>query len=217
MPAGFVYLSQIDPSIHQDLRYYTGFNFVGKRIPGYKIAQCILSYKAALALKSVQQQLKKQGLSLKVYDCYRPVRAVKSFVQWSGSKDESMKTRFYPRERKATLFKKGYIAEYSGHSRGSTVDLTITALKTKSSEGVAECYHQNRAQDGSLDMGTNYDCMDRLSHALSKGVSKIAQKNRKLLRRLMMQHGFRPYSKEWWHFTLRHEPYPHRYFNFPVR
>lgn len=217
LPRGFVYLSKVAPSIIQDIRYYQSNNFVGHPLPGYEQPECVLTLQAAKALSLVQSQLQKKGLSLKVYDCYRPVKAVQAFVKWSHSKDKGMKVKFYPREKKTKLFKKGYIAEYSGHSRGSTVDLTITALKGHSISGVDACYHKRRAQDGSLDMGTNFDCMDPYSHVKHHAISKIAKRNRQLLRRLMMRYGFKPYSKEWWHFTLRREPYPKRYFNFPIR
>lgn len=216
-PQGFVDLSSISPSIVVDMRYARSFNFVGEPIDGYRVNKCILTYRAAKALAKVQAYLLEKKLTLKVYDCYRPKRAVSEFVRWSQVSSQKMKLLFYPRVSKKKLFQQGYIAEYSGHSRGSTVDLTISPISFQQHAGKRACYHSKRATDGSLDMGTNFDCLDKLSHSYSRHVSTNAQKNRQLLRRLMIQYGFKPYSKEWWHFTLKDEPYPHTYFDFPIR
>lgn len=221
LPKGFVYLHDIDPSIAQDMRYSSTYNFVGRPIKGYQAPTCILTEKAALRLKKIQKQLLKKQLSLKVYDCYRPVQAVKDFLHWSHDDDKSMKKVFYPREKKSQLFKRGYIAKYSGHSRGSTVDLTI--ISNESTDNIDEkrrqlaCFKKSRRRDNSLDMGTNFDCLDTLSYFRSATINKDAQENRRYLRYIMGQGGFRPYSKEWWHFTLRQEPYPRTYFSFPVK
>lgn len=213
---GFVYLKDVVPTVIQDLRYFSHNNFVGRVINGYQANKCILTSQAANALAKVQKKLQRQGYGLIVYDCYRPQMAVKDFYKWSNNLNQSMKQQFYPRENKKNLFKHGYIAKYSGHSRGSTVDLSIyTNIKSKGK--VKTCYSPFRKMDQSLDMGTNYDCLDYFSYAKSKFVSKHAQANRKLLRRVMMQHGFKPYYKEWWHFSLINEPHPKHYFNFPVR
>lgn len=217
LPYGFVYLDTISPSIIQDMRYASDRNFVGRPITGYKVKRCILTKRAADKLAFLQRTLKPQGLSLKVYDCYRPTRAVKAFVMWSTNKMRNQKSLYFPREQKTSLFQKGYIAEYSGHSRGSTVDLTLVANDGKGKKGVPFCYSENRAQDDSLDMGSNFDCLDVASHYNSKQINHKAKKNRKMLRSMMSEIGFRPYAKEWWHFTLRNEPYPRRYFNFPVK
>ncbi len=226
LPPNFVYLHQVDPTIIQDIRYYGSHNFIGRRIKGYHAPTCILTKQAALALAKVQRDLRKQSLSLKVYDCYRPQMAVNDFVRWSHDPQaKKMKTEFYPREPKDKLFDRGYIAKRSGHTRGSTVDLTIVPLPYKQpapykySPHAAPCYAPvaQRYDDGSLDMGTGYDCLDDLSHALTKQVSSQVYKNRMLLRKLMLKYGFKPFDKEWWHFTLANEPYKDHYFNFPIK
>lgn len=200
LPAGFVYLSSVDPGIKQDIRYYSTNNFVGKRINGYQVSTCILTTQAANALKKVQRELHQQGRGLLVYDCYRPARAVAEFVAWSKNpRDQKNKAEYYPDIHKPDLFKKGYIAEKSGHSRGSTVDLTIV-------EG-----------DQPLPMGTHFDFLDPVSNPLSPHITGEAKENRMLLRNIMEQYGFTPLETEWWHFSLKDEPYPDQYFNFVVR
>ena len=220
---GFVYLSNIDPSIMQDIRYASPHNFVGRRLVGYKKPTCILTKEAALALKKIQEGLQKQHYSLKVYDCYRPKMAVNEMHVWSKSRDcVQMKNEFFPREKKSALFKKGYIALYSGHSRGSTVDLTIVNLNDdraaqpyQTGQHLRSCYGKNRLRDNSIDMGTNFDCLDKTAHVRSAEISRSAYHNRLFLRQVMVKNGFKPYNKEWWHFTLQGEPY-RQYFNFPV-
>lgn len=222
LPEGFVYLRQVDPSIQQDIRYATYHNFVGRPIDGYNAPECILTYDTALALQHIQEKLAKSHLSLKVYDCYRPTRAVQNFVNWWRNSNEAMKEEFYPNLSKKDLFKLGYIATASGHSRGSTVDLTVVPLPSSipyyQGESLVSCYsdYSLRFPDNSLDMGTGYDCFDLRANVYNGQISQSAMKNRLLLRKLMVQEGFRPYSKEWWHFTLRNEEYPHSYFNFPI-
>lgn len=216
LPSGFVYLDQVDPTIIQDIRYATSNNFVGHPIPGYRKNRCILTTSAAHRLKALQKKIQSKGLSLKVYDCYRPTIAVKAFMRWSRDGNRQMKAYYYPREDKNTLFAKGYIAAYSGHSRGSTVDLSLVAKNGKAKKGEAACYSSHRKQDDSLDMGSNFDCLDVSSHYHTNHISRQAKENRQQLRRFMHEVGFRPYNKEWWHFTLRNEPYPRHYFNFPV-
>lgn len=217
LPSGFVYLDSLSPTIIQDLRYLTSNNFLGRPVKGYFINRCILTYQAARQLMILQKKLIKKGLSLKVYDCYRPISAVADFVKWSHNHNQKMKPYFYPRERKARLFKKGYIADYSGHSRGSTVDITLVSDKSLSRGRASYCYRADRIRDNSIDMGSNFDCLDSSSHYYNRAISDIAKKNRHYLRRIMREAGFVPYAKEWWHFTLKYEPYPRRYFNFPVR
>ncbi len=196
LPAGFVHLSEIDSSIHEEIRYFTLHNFIGTPIRGYSAPTCILTLQAAQALRFVQTELKKQGLSLLVYDCYRPQRAVDHFVEWAKDlNDLKMKDEFYPKVDKSYLFKDGYIAEKSGHSRGSTLDLAIQ----------------------SLDFGTPFDLFDPLSHTESSGISRLATKNRQLLKSIMTKNGFKNLAEEWWHYTLQHEPYPDTYFDFPVQ
>ncbi len=226
LPSGFVYLKDIDPSISQDIRYATAHNFIGHAINGYKAGECILTKPAALALAKVQQELRQANLSLKVYDCYRPQMAVDEFIQWSRqSQAQAMKAEFYPRVDKADFFKLGYVAEKSGHTRGSTVDLTIVPLPLQQGESyqpdqkLRACYapYQQRFRDGGIDMGTGFDCMDELAHGDNQQVGPVAYHHRKLLAAVMDKYGFAPYPQEWWHFTLKNEPYPDTYFNFPVR
>lgn len=205
MKNGFVYLREIDPTIIQDLKYYTGDNFIGRRIKGYVDPECILTLEAACALAAIQRELARQSLCLKVFDAYRPQIAVDDFIDWCEDiNDQKMKSEFYPNVDKQDFFKLGYLVRKSSHSRGSTVDLTIARINAEN----------NEPQE--LDMGTRFDFMDELSHPLTKRVQGAAKHYRILLRQIMRQGGFRPYNKEWWHFTLKHEPYPDTYFNFPV-
>lgn len=200
LPADFVYLSDVDSTIQQDIRYYSNHNFVGKRINGYEAPRCILTRRAAEALADVQAVLRAKGFSLLVYDCYRPQRAVDEFIVWSNDpRDQKNKVEFYPRVDKPDLFIQGYVAAKSGHSRGSTVDLTIIR------------------DDKPIDMGTPYDFLDPLSHPLSSQITGKAKENRLSLRTIMLANGFMPLSTEWWHFTLADEPFPETYFDFPVK
>ena len=188
-------LKSITPSIVLDIRYCTTQNFMGKRVEGYEASRCLLTRSAALALKAVQADLQKYGLSLKVYDCYRPQRAVDHFVRWARDlKDIKMKADYYPHVAKNVLFAEGYIAARSGHSRGSTVDLTINGL----------------------DMGTPWDFFGSASHTRSPSVSLQARIHRMLLVSVMRIHGFTNYSKEWWHFTWQPEVFPDTYFDIPI-
>lgn len=205
----FTYLEQHAPSIMQEIRYAGENNFVGRPINGYLSGRCILTKKAAKQLAKVQQDALSLGYSLKVYDCYRPQMAVNDFKAWARSGDNKMKNAFYPNINKRKLFKLGYIASYSGHSRGSTVDITLVPID----ESMRADDHANHP----LDMGTPYDFMDKRSHVFNNAISREAKKNRMTLRRLMLQHGFKPYNKEWWHFSLRNELYRRSYFNFAVQ
>ena len=225
LPKGFAYLRDIAPSIVQDIRYYGRHNFVGRRIDGYNAPECILTRKAANALVRAQKQLLAKKLSLKVYDCYRPMRAVRHFRRWAGvTRDRLTKREFYPRLKKATLFRKGYISKRSPHARGSTVDVAIIALPAKAqpkfdiTAPMTPCHHAHGARyaDNSLDFGTGYDCFHPRSHTYNPAITGKARINRRLLLNVMKRAGFRNYAKEWWHFTLRREPFRHRYFNFPV-
>jgi D-alanyl-D-alanine dipeptidase len=205
MPEQFVYLKEVIPDIKIDLRYYSGKNFIGKRIDGYHADKAIMTRKAAKALKKVQDDLGHFGLSLKIFDAYRPQRAVEHFVRWAEDmNDTKMKTAFYPGVSKKHLFEKGYIAAKSSHSRGSTVDLTIVPGDV------------SPLADG-LDMGSGFDLFSRKSWPDSMAVSPQARANRLLLQTLMKKHGFVPYSKEWWHFTYKDEPFPDTYFDFPIK
>lgn len=201
LPEGFVYLEDIDSSIKSDLRYFTNNNFIGKPIDGYNNNCVIVSLETAIALKKIQQILVKDSLSLKIFDAYRPQQAVNNFVKWVRVlEDTLMKKEYYPRIPKSKLFKLGYIASKSGHTRGSTVDLTIVDLKTSKE----------------LDMGSLYDFFGEESHPYYKNITAIQKKNRFYLREIMIKNGFKPYNNEWWHFTLRDEPFRKTYFNFPV-
>lgn len=226
LPKGFVYLEDVAPEIIQEMRYATYHNFVGRPIAGYQADTCILTQSAARALLRAQKAANARGYTLKVYDCYRPVRAVLDFVDWSQKENEqSMKAEFYPDTNKEDFFKLGYVARKSGHSRGSTVDLTLVKLPAKEQaiyhrgDKLTACYapEGTRFGDNSIDMGTGFDCFDKRAYPSSRMISKAAYQNRKVLRSIMKTAGFRPYKKEWWHFTLRHEPYPQSYFNFPAK
>ena len=201
-PARFVNAASVVPGLVTDLRYLDHDNFVGRPIDGYERSVCYLTREAALALAAVARDLQPQGLALKVFDCYRPQRAVAHFVRWARDLgDTARKASHYPDVDKRHLFRDGYIAARSSHSRGSTVDLTLV-----------------RRSDGrALDMGTPFDFFGRQSWPSDRSVSGGAQANRRLLARAMARRGFRPYAKEWWHFTLRDEPFPRTYFDFPIR
>ena len=226
LPDGFVYLRQVAPEIAQDMRYHGHYNFIGRPIDGYLAAECILTRPAALALKAVQREVSTAGLRVKVFDCYRPARAVRHFVRWSRDQhDQRMKLAFYPRVDKADFFRLGYVAERSGHSRGSTVDLTLeprdrpsTPTPTAPERHLVDCTapQAQRFPDTALDFGTGFDCMDPLSHPDSTAVTPTARANRARLAAVMRRQGFRALPEEWWHFTLRREPFPDTYFDFPV-
>jgi len=225
LPKDFVYLKDIDPTIQQDIRYSGYHNFMGHPVKGYHAKECVLTRQAAYALAKVQADLLKSNLSLKVYDCYRPQQAVDDFVAWSKQpKDTKMKNEFYPRVAKNHLFADGYIAKKSGHTRGSTVDLTIVTVPTlqeaeyHQGQKLIACFapYHSRYHDNSINMGTGFDCLDTTAYPLSKKVSLVAYQNRQLLRHIMRKYGFQPYDKEWWHFTLKDEPFKNSYFNFPI-
>lgn len=225
VPDEFVDVQTIIPSIVLDIRYFTAHNFIGQPIDGYAAPKCYLTKPAAAALKKVQETLLEMGLSLKIYDGYRPQRAVDHFVRWAkDGSDTTMKREFYPKVAKAHLFRDGYIASRSGHSRGSTVDLTIVPLPLPPQatyipgDTLCECYLPagRRFRDNSLDMGTGYDCFDERSHTAHPDIAAQQRANRLLLKTVMEQHGFRNYPKEWWHFTLLNEPFPDTYFDFII-
>ncbi len=201
LPEGFVYVDDIIPDIKIEIRYCLNNNFVGQPVDGYNAEVCILSKQATLGLKKVQDELKKQNRSLKIYDAYRPQRAVNHFSKWAKNvNDTLMKQQFYPEVDKRNLFKEGYIASRSRHSSGSTLDLTIVDLKTGKE----------------LDMGTPYDYFGKASWLLHEDLTEEQKSNRMLLHNIMTKHGFRHYPQEWWHFTLIGEPFKDQYFDFPV-
>lgn len=202
LPKGFSYVKDIAPTIKQELRYCSNNNFIGTSINGYEENVLIITTQAATALRKVQTELLKKELSLKIFDAYRPQKAVNHFVKWARViNDTLMKQEYYPSVNKRHLFKKGYISSRSGHSRGSTVDLTIIDLKTNKE----------------LDMGSPFDFFGISSHISYAQLTKEQKENRQLLQSIMRKNGFRPYTNEWWHFTLRYEPFPKTYFKFPVK
>jgi zinc D-Ala-D-Ala dipeptidase len=224
LPAGFVYLADIDATIIQDLRYAGSHNFIGRPIAGYEANECIMTQKAARAVAKVQAQLAPKKLSLVVWDAYRPTRATADFIRWTKDPhDIKMKAEFYPRIDKSQIFELGYLSTRSAHSRGSTVDLGIAPLGASvprydpSKKTACTAGKGDRAADGSLDFGTAYDCMDELSATLNPSISQEARNNRILLRDLMAAAGFKPYHREWWHFQLNDEPFPEQSFDFPIR
>jgi D-alanyl-D-alanine dipeptidase len=240
LPRGFVYLRDIDPTIVQDIRYAGSHNFVGRPIKGYLAAECILSASAAAALAKIQKMLAGKKLSLIVWDCYRPMRAVDDFLRWSRdpavargataplargatAPHADMKAEFYPRNDKKNLFALGYLAPRSAHSRGSTVDLGLVpsgsaaAPPPDPSQPLKACTSPKgeRFEDGTIDLGTGYDCLDALGRTSNALAGATALHHRQMLKSAMREAGFRPYFREWWHFQLNDEPF-HRGFDFEV-
>lgn len=199
---GFVEVSKVIPDAILEIRYYSTYNFVGERIDGYEAPVALLTQEAADALKEVSDEMMEQGFRLKIYDAYRPQAAVDHFQRWAADlEDISMKEYFYPDLDKSVLFSQGYISAKSGHSRGSTVDLTLFDM----------------ASGKELDMGGVFDYFGTRSHAnYTSGLTTEQAANRKLLRDAMLAHGFKGINTEWWHFTLKNEPCPDTYFDFPV-
>jgi len=211
LPGGFAYLGDIDPSIIQDIRYAGSNNFVGRPLKGYGAAECVVKREVGLKLKAIQQELSKQSLSLKMFDCYRPARAVMDMWAWAqNGKETAAERRFNPAFHKADLFRLGYIATHSGHSTGSALDLTLVDLKADNSavfdpgKVYADCTApaEARTPEASVDMGTGYDCTDRKAHANAASITPAQRRWRRLLVAAMAKQGFVNYSKEWWHFSL---------------
>jgi D-alanyl-D-alanine dipeptidase len=211
LPDSFVYLRDIDPTIIQDIRYASANNFVGRPLAGYGAAECVVKREVGLKLKAIQQELSRQNLSLKMFDCYRPARAVADMWAWArNGKETASERRFNPAFRKADLFRLGYIATHSRHSTGAALDLTLLDLKADNSavfdpnKAYADCTQpaESRAPEGSLDMGTGYDCSDRKSHTAASSITPAQRRSRNLLVAAMARQGFVNYSKEWWHFSL---------------
>lgn len=200
-PSGFTVLADFVPGIIQEIRYYSNYNFIGERIDGYEEPCALLTKEAARALKSVANEMNVRGYRLKVFDAYRPATAVKHFVLWGiEDTDIRMKQYFYPDLEKQELFIKGYIAKQSSHIRGSTVDLTLLDM----------------ASGKEVDMGSPFDFFGEISHPDYRGITDEQYQNRMELRNCMIRNGFEPIDCEWWHFTLKDEPYPDTYFDFPV-
>ena len=199
--SGFVLVSEAVPDTILEIRYYSTYNFIGDRVDGYEEPIAMLTREAASALRAVSDEMIKQGYRLKIYDAYRPQMAVSHFMRWAlDVQDARMKEFFYPDLEKEKLFPLGFIAEHSGHSRGSTEDLTLFDMKTGKE----------------MDMGGPFDYFGERSYSDFQGVTAEQLLNRMLLRDAMKTHGFRPLAEEWWHFTLQNEPYPDTYFTFPV-
>ena len=200
-PSDFVVLADFVPGIIQEIRYYSTYNFIGDRIDGYEEPCALLTKEAARALKSVSNEMNVRGYRLKIFDAYRPARAVKHFVLWGiEDLDLRMKPYFYPDLEKQELFAKGYIASQSSHSRGSTVDLTLLDMSTGKE----------------VDMGSPFDMFSEVSHPGYRGITEQQYDNRMILQQVMVRNGFSPIDCEWWHFTLNDEPFPDTYFDFPV-
>jgi len=224
LPASFVHLRDVDPTIAQDMRYATANNFTGHSLPGYDAGACILQRAAALALKRVQADLAKENLSLKVYDCYRPTRAVAAMARWAADPHAMPDTRrFYPGLRKDRLFALGYIASHSAHARGVAVDLTLVpqgaqqaAFDASARYGSCAGPASERAPDDSLDMGTSFDCFSTKSYTRAGGLTVEQRQRRDRLVRAMARHGFVNYKREWWHFSYPAAD-PRREYDFPVR
>jgi D-alanyl-D-alanine dipeptidase len=201
-PASFVDAASVIPNLAVEMRYHGFNNFIGRPVDGYERPVCLLTRQAAAALAEVQRSLARRGLGIKVFDCYRPVRATKHFLRWAADpNDPGRSAEFNPGISKPDLFRLGYLSARSGHSRGSTVDLTLVQLGDKRE----------------LDMGTSYDFSGPRSWLSNKGLRAEVQANRKILVDAMRAQGFVPYIKEWWHYTLAGEPFPDTYFDFPVR
>ena len=200
--SGFVSLGEELPDLLLDIRYSTGFNFIGERIDGYQAPVALATRETAQALKGAVSEAREAGFCLKVFDAYRPQMAVDHFMRWAADpSDIRMKRYFYPDVEKKDIIPQGYVAQHSGHSRGSTVDLTLFDMASQ--------------QD--VDMGGTFDFFGERSHPDFKGVTEKQHANRMLLQKLMGKYGFRPIREEWWHFTLENEPWPDTYFTFPVR
>jgi len=222
LPGGFVRLRELAPAIAQDMRYATPFNFTGAAVPGYGRGECVLTRIAADALIRVEKRLARQGYGLKLFDCYRPARAVAAFIDWvkrPGAPD--LGRIFHPGIAKGDLVARGYIAGNSSHSRGSTVDVGLVpagaaTVPTPVDAGPCDGPPATRPHETELDLGTSFDCFSEKSALGHPGVSNEARRNRALLATAMSAEGFRGYGKEWWHFTLAKEPFPTMPFDFAV-
>jgi D-alanyl-D-alanine dipeptidase len=202
LPEGFVYVTDVIETAQLDIRYYGDHNFVGERIDGYEAPVAILTEEAAAALKIAADSLEEQGYYIKIFDAYRPQQAVDHFVRWAQDVDDTrMKNAFYPDLDKSVLFEQGYIAEKSGHTRGSTVDLTLVYMDTNEE----------------VDMGSGFDFFGEISNHGTDLITEQQEANRNILRDAMVAAGFEVYPEEWWHYKLKDEPYPDEYFNFKVK
>lgn len=219
----FVYLSDIDPSIIQSVRYYSNDNFVGKKIVGYNKPTIILTKQAAIKLKEVHKDVQNNGYTLVVYDGYRPQKSVDFLVAWGrDAKSVEKKDEYYPHIDKEKVFNVGYVATKSSHTRGSTIDLTLIEIGktpykiTKITRNLTDGRTVSFLDDGTIDMGTSFDLFDEASHHNTTLVSSEALERRNYLRAKMLKHGFSEYNEEWWHYTLKEEPFPNQYFDFNI-
>ena len=221
LPPDFVYLRDIAPAIAQDMRYASHDNFTGAPLSGYDAPECILRKEAARALARVEADLEPRGFGLKVYDCYRPTRAVAAMAAWAhGPRDDTR--RFYPKANKHNLFSLGYIAAYSAHSTGTAVDLTLIDRGAPQAGPYDRAAHYGpctgpvsaRAPDNSLDMGTGFDCFDPKSFTRNATITPEQERRREILLSAMRARGFHNYFREWWHFT--YGPRPARAYDFPI-
>lgn len=221
----FTHLHDIDTTIVQDIRYYGRYNFLGRKVKGYQARTCILTRAAAIALHNVQDRLLQRNLSLVVYDCYRPMRAIDDITAWArASDDRRMKAEFFPTLKKNELFGRQVLARHLSHTRGSSVDVAIVPLPIlpirpfRSADGLKACHwlYGKRRQDNALDFATSFDCFHETSQTNSRGIGEGAKANRQLLLEAMTQEGFVNDPSAWWHFTLRKQPYPKTSFDFPI-
>lgn len=224
LPNGFAYLDVIDPSIQISLRYFGNHNFIGEPIEGYTSNRAIMTEAAAKALSKAQSLFKADDFSIVVYDSYRPQTAVNHFVRWSEDvHDQKMKALYYPRINKADVFELGYIARKSGHSRGSTIDLSLIHKNARFIEVIPQPRTLNLGveisflDDGTIDMGSSFDLFDEASHYQNDLITSEHLSRRTYLKEVMEACNFKAYAKEWWHFTLNDEPFPDTYFDFPVK
>lgn len=221
---GIVDVKTVSPAIQVQAAYATDWNFIGQPIIGYRSNKCYLTGKAAKALGEVQKDVSRLGYSLLAFDCYRPQRAVNQFVSWVKGGESKMQASFYPEEKRGDLIKRGYIDDRSGHSRASTIDLTLVRTDKFKSDGfvdsakkVTDCRKSKGVETtGQLDMGTTFDCFSELAHTANSGISEEARKNREILKAAMEKQGFKNYPKEWWHFVLKDEAYKSEFFDFEV-
>jgi zinc D-Ala-D-Ala dipeptidase len=224
LPTGFVYLKDIEPSIIEDIRFAGIHNITGKPLEGYNKGHCVLTKKAAVRLKKAQMQLKRVGYSLKVYDCYRPQKAINTLLRWTQNTDNLMKAEFYPHLTKHDLVKKNYIVAQSPHNQGISIDVTIVAhtpfnkITYHHGQPLIACDANNKRRnvDGSLDMGTGYACFDKASSNNYRELKLHQRENRMLLASLMKRNGFTASNDEWWHFTLNDGPKSQNHYDFDI-
>ena len=219
--SGFVVITDVIPDAILEIRYYSTYNFVGTRIDGYLQPVALLTKEAADSLKAVSDDVKAQGYRLKIYDAYRPQMGVNHFVRWAENiTDTMMKSYFYPDLNKSVLFEQEYIYERSGHTRGSTVDLTLFDMRTEKEVdmgGTFDWFGPESHPDFCGNPETGVYTGDNSKSPAGRSITAEQFENRMILRRAMLRHGFKALDSEWWHFTLANEPYPDTYFNFPVR